>query len=61
MELAPQYRYAVMQNVNGQEKQVGTLLAPNFYSANKRALMLFSRHVWVERLSTHPAQNPALG
>ena len=49
--IALQHRYAVMQNVNGAPKQVGIVMANNYSQANKKALQLFSRHVWVERLT----------
>jgi len=49
--LAPVFRYAVKQNVDGAETQVGVVMAHNYYAANRKALTLFSRHCWVERLS----------
>lgn len=49
--IALQHRYAVMQNVNDVPKQVGTVLANNYSQANRKALQMFSRHVWVERLT----------
>jgi hypothetical protein len=44
-------KYAVLQQVNGQPKQVGIVLANNFSAATRKALTLFNRHVWVERLN----------
>jgi hypothetical protein len=43
-------RYAVWQYVDGVKKRVGTIMANNFTHANTKALRLFNRHVWVERL-----------
>lgn len=48
----PEYRYAVMQNVRGEHKQVGVVMAHSYTHANTKALQLFNRHVWVERLDT---------
>lgn len=44
-------RYAVMQLVDGVQRQVGTVMATGYSHANKKALQLFNRHVWVERLT----------
>ena len=43
-------RYAVKQNVDGVAKRVGTVLANNYTQANTKALRLFNRHVWIERI-----------
>jgi hypothetical protein len=46
----PAHRYAVMQRIGDNAKQVGTVLAVNYGAAHSKALKLFSRHVWVERI-----------
>jgi hypothetical protein len=55
------FRYAVFQSVNGADRQVGVVLANNNSHAHTKALQLFNRRVWVERLSQHPAHVSALG
>lgn len=45
-------RYAVMQRTGDSAKQVGVVLALNYSHAHTKALQLFNRHVWVERLAT---------
>ena len=44
------HRYAVMQRVYDEAKQVGVVMANNHTQAHTKAVHLFSRHVWVERL-----------
>lgn len=44
------HRYAVMQNINGRSRQVGVVMANSLTHANTKALRMFNRHVWVERL-----------
>jgi hypothetical protein len=42
-------RYAVMQRIDGEPRNIGVVTANNLSHANSKALKLFSRHVWVER------------
>lgn len=46
----PAHRYAVMQRIGDAQKQVGVVLAVNYSAAHRKALSLFNRHVWVERI-----------
>jgi hypothetical protein len=46
------FKFAVMQNVFGDIKQVGIVMADNLSIAQRKALMLYNKRVWVERLST---------
>jgi hypothetical protein len=45
-------RYAVMQRINDKAVQVGVILANNYSHANTKAMQLYNRHVWPERIAT---------
>lgn len=44
------HRYAVMQYRDGRQVRVGIIMANNHSHAFKKAMQLYNRHVWVERL-----------